>query len=237
MTDGNTPTLRGLQELDLELERIREAIASFEPRLEEVEAPARALEEEITTLRGRLQEMRVEERRLERSADEKRARMRKLQERLNTVRNLREEAAVQAELDLLRRALEGDEQEALTLLDQIRRTEERLEAQEAELAEARAEVEPRREDLLRERKEAEEQLGVLEDRRKNYALRLPREELRLYERIRAGGRSIAVTSLTPDGACGHCFSVVPLQLQQEVRQGRDVIRCEACGVILTPEDS
>jgi predicted nucleic acid-binding Zn-ribbon protein len=36
-----------------------------------------------------------------------------------------------------------------------------------------------------------------------------------------------------DGACGNCFSVIPLQLQNEVRRGGAMVRCEACGVILT----
>jgi predicted nucleic acid-binding Zn-ribbon protein len=45
---------------------------------------------------------------------------------------------------------------------------------------------------------------------------------------------VAIASLTPDGACGHCFSLVPLQVQNEIREGRSMVTCEACGVILTP---
>ena len=41
-----------------------------------------------------------------------------------------------------------------------------------------------------------------------------------------------VAELTVDGACGHCFSMVPLQEQNEIRHGEQLIRCEACGVIL-----
>ena len=50
----------------------------------------------------------------------------------------------------------------------------------------------------------------------------------------AGGREVAVSDLTEDGACGNCFCVVPLQLQHEVRHTEAMIRCEGCGVILTP---
>ncbi len=45
---------------------------------------------------SRLQEMKLDERRLELAVDEKRARVQRLEDRLNQVRNVREEAAVQA---------------------------------------------------------------------------------------------------------------------------------------------
>ena len=237
MTGEHAGTLKGLQDLDLALENTRARVTEFDPLLAEVEEPALALEQEVNTLRGRLQEMRIEERRLELSADERRARMKVLQERLKSVRNLREEAAVQAELDLLRQTLEGEEQEALTLLDQIRRMEERLEELQAAFEEARADVEPRRQALLEEQQAVLAEFARLKEEREAYAGRLPDSALHDYERIRGGGRSVAIAVLTPDGACGHCFSVVPLQVQNEIRDGRVLIPCEACGVLLSPDEA
>lgn len=236
MMDETSGTLKELQDLDLDLEKIRDRIAEFEPLLAEVEAPALALDEEVATLQGRLHDMKVEERRLERTADDRRGRLKMLRDRLKSVRNLREEAAVQAEMDLLQRALEGEEQEALTLLDQIRKTEDRLREQEEAQEVARAQVEPRRAALLEEQREAEEGLARLESRRADYAARIPAPDLRSYERIRGGGRSVAVATLTSDGACGHCFGMIPLQVQNEIRSGRALVPCEFCGVLLSAED-
>jgi uncharacterized protein len=234
MMDDSSGTLKGLQDIDLLLEKARARKAEFDPLLEELDKPAQALEQEVATLQGRLKEMKVEERRLEHAADGRRSRAKMLQERLKSVRNLREEAAVQAELDLVRRAFEGEEQEALTLLDQIRKMETRLNELELAAKAARAEVEPRRAELLSEQQSVAEQLAVLEDRRKVYAARVPGVELRNYERIRGGHRSVAVASLTPDGACGYCFNMVPIQVQNEIRKGASLIPCEACGVLLGP---
>jgi hypothetical protein len=61
---------------------------------------------------------------------------------------------------------------------------------------------------------------------------MPEHELRTYDAIRAGGRRVAVAELTDDGACSNCFGVIPLQLQNEIRHGEALIRCEGCGVIL-----
>ena len=234
--DETSGTLKELQDLDLDLEKIRRRIPELEALLAEVDEPALALEQEVTTLQGRLAEMKVEERRLEHSADDRRARSKTLQERLKAVRNLREEAAARAEIDLLKMALEGDEQEALALLDQIRKMEDRLDELQAALDEARSSVEPRRLELLQEQKNALEEFAVLKDKRKSYTSQVPSQDLQNYERIRGGGRSVAVSPLTPDGACGHCFGMVPIQIQNEVRKGAVSIACEACGVLLSPGD-
>lgn len=234
MTQDSAGSLKDLQEIDLQLEELRVRIAEYDPLLEEVDEPALALEQEVSTLKKRMQEIKIEERRLEHSADDRRARSKKLQERLKGVRNLREEAAVRAELDLLRMALEGDEQEALTLLDQIRKMEDRLEEQETALEEARASLEPRRLELLDGKNKAAEEFSRLEGKRQIYADQVPHKDLHNYERIRGGGRTVAVAPLTGDGACGHCFGMVPLQVQNEVKKGAVNIACEGCGVLLSP---
>jgi len=234
MTEENAGSLKKLQELDLVLETTRARVDEFEPQIAEVEEPALALESELETVQNRLTEMRKEERRLEGSADDRRVRVKKLQERLKSVRNLREEAAVQAELDLLQRSVEADEQEALSLLDQIRKLEDRLETLSQAQTEARAEVEPRRDELLKARASARDELARLREERAAYAARVPERELRSYERIRSGGRTVAVATLTPDGACGHCYGMIPLQVQNEIRSRGRLIPCENCGVLLGP---
>lgn len=234
MATSTGEELKQLQRLDEEIENARRRVSKYDPLLAEVEEPALILESEAENTRSRLKEMKVEERRVEGSADDKRNRMEMLQKRLNEVRNVREEAAVQAELDMVRRALEADEQEALTLLDQIRKLEDRLEEQEAALAEAREEVEPRRNELLSDRDEARATLEELRERRGSFAEAIEDGPRRVYERIRSGGRDVAVAELTFDGACGHCYGMVPLQVRNEIGHGGEMIRCEACGVILTP---
>lgn len=232
MTEHTRSELKHLQHIDNGIHEARQRILDFDPLFAEVEEPALALSSEVTTARSRLQEMKLEERRLELSVEEKRVRIRRLEERLGGVRNLREEAAVSAELDMVRRALQSDEQEAYTLIDQIRKQSSRLTELEASLSEAQAQVDPRMKGLEAERKAAMAELARREEERAAVAQSVDPRQLKLYEGIRAGGKRQAVAELTADGACGHCFGVVPLQLQNEVRHGRSVIRCEQCGVIL-----
>jgi len=232
MTEQSRSDLKHIQRLDNEIQQAHRLIEGFDPRFAEVEEPTAVLSGEVATARTRLQEMKLEERRLELSSEEKRVRVKRLDERLGNVRNLREEAAVSAELDMVRRALQSDEQEAYTLIDQIRKLSSRLTELEASLAEAQAQLEPRMRELVAERDAARADLAAREAERDAFARAVEPRQLRLYEGIRAGGKRQAVAELTADGACGHCFGVVPLQLQNEVRHGRSVIRCEQCGVIL-----
>jgi predicted nucleic acid-binding Zn-ribbon protein len=236
MTEEISGSLKELQDFDLRLEQLGGRVAECDPLLAEVEKPSLDLEQEVETLKGRLKEIELEERRLEHSADDRRSRSKMLKERLSSVRNLREESAVRAEMDLVRMALEGEEKEALTLLDQIRKMEDRLDELRVALDEARASVEPTRLRLLKEKKNVLEELALLKEKRKAYSTRVPSRDLRNYERIRSGGRSVAVAPLTPDGACGHCFGMVPLQIQNEVQKGAVSIACEVCGVLLSAGD-
>ena len=234
--DETYQALLDLQDLDEQLEEAREKVRRFEPELEELDAPVAQAEEEVEAVRKRLEEMKLEARRLERGADDKRAQMAKFEARLERVRNAREEAAARTEIDLIRKAVEADESDAVTLMDQIKRTELKLDELEEKLEALKTETAPKREELLEGRDHASEQLDVLRDKRQNRMVRLSEEAAQLYERIRGGKTRVALAQLTGDGACGHCFSMIPIQEQNEIRRRKALHRCEACGVILYAED-
>jgi uncharacterized protein len=228
--------LLGLQELDDQMAEARDRVHRFGPELEEMEAPVVAAQAEVDALRERLVEMRADVRRLERGAEDKQAQLRKYEERLERVRNAREEAAARTEIDLIRRAVEADEDDALDLMEQVKRYELKLDDLETKLAKLREETAPQIDELQRARDEAESQLSVLEDQRHNKIIRLSGEAARIYERVRSGKTRVTLARLLPDGACGHCFSLIPIQEQRQIRSREALHRCEACGVILYTED-
>ncbi len=235
MTESRA-SLKELQELDQEIALVRDRIGAFAPELESIEAKGVALEGEIGTLEKRLTESKVEERRLEVVAETKRERIGKLGDRLTQVRTVREEAAVNTELDMVKRSLESDEQDVYTLIDQIRRMEERL----AEMTEAftseKDGIEPRKLELLTEQKSAQKKFDQLTGARDGFAESIDERERAMYERIKMGGRDTVVASMTQDGACGSCFQIIPLQIQSVIRNTETLVRCEGCGVIVMPPD-
>lgn len=228
--------LLDLQDLDEKVSQARDQVRHFEPQLEEIEGPIEAAVSEVETVRKRLDEMKAEARRLERGADDKRAQMAKYQARLERVRNAREEAAARAEIDLISKAVEADEADYINLTDQIKRTELKLDELEKALEALREEAAPRRTELMAKKDEAESQLKVLADQRQNKLVRLDDRAGRLYEQIRGGKTRVALAELTVDGACGHCFSMIPIQERNEIKRKEALHRCEACGVILYAGD-
>jgi hypothetical protein len=232
--DDTRSALLELQTMDQAIEEAKRMLTEFGPRFESLEAPVRALEQEIEVTRKRLEELRQSARKLEKGAETKRDRLRVYETRMERVRNLREESAARVELDLIRRATEADETEALETMEQATRTDLKLDDLQRQLDKLRSEATPRREELTRAREDAELQLGVLRDRRENHAIRLDKAALRMYERVRAGRSRTALAPLTSEGACGSCFNILPIQQQSEVRRENSLVRCEACGVILYP---
>ncbi|HSH46205.1 MAG TPA: hypothetical protein VK966_10130, partial [Longimicrobiales bacterium] len=202
-----------LQELDQQMRQARQKVERFEPELEELDAPVREAEKELDSARKRLEEMKAESRRLERSAQDKRGHLEKYEDHLKRARTTREEAAARSEIDLISKAVEADEDDAYALMEQITRMELRVDDLEKKLEAVRSETDPKRQELMTARDEASQQLDVLEDQRKNRLVRLNDDDARLYQRISGGKSGIAMAELTPDGACGHCFSMIPLQEQ------------------------
>ncbi|MGH7501373.1 MAG: zinc ribbon domain-containing protein [Longimicrobiales bacterium] len=230
--DDLRSALLALQQLDNEIARASASLEEYAPQLAEIDRPVATLETEIATARTRLEELRAQVRRLESAAEMKRHRLKQYETRMERVRNAREEAAARTEIDLIRRAVEADETEALELMEQATRTDLKVDDLEKNLTKARAEIAPRKEALLNARTESATNLGILQDQRENHAIRLDKPSLRLYERVRAGRAAVVLAPMTAEGACGHCFNTLPLQEQSEIRLGSILRRCEACGVIL-----
>ncbi|MGH7476527.1 MAG: zinc ribbon domain-containing protein [Longimicrobiales bacterium] len=226
-----------LQDLDREIHGAQQRLAAFTPQMEEVEAPLKLLESELEAVRNQLETARKEARRLERSADENRQRVERYEERLMRVRDMRGEAAARTELDLIQRALEADEQDAINMLDQVRRAELKGDDLAKKIDELRSEVDPRLREILEQRAVIEAELSDLLGRRQEQTGALDAPVRQMYERARGGRARMVLAALTLDGACGHCFSMVPIQRQAEIRDSGALVRCEECGVILYHEES
>lgn len=231
-------TLRELQEIDNRIKRAKERVLAFEREIEEVEQPALELETELERLRARLGELEGEDRRLARALEQNRERRARLDERAARVRNLREESAVSAEMEMVRRALANDEQESLAVLDQIRRLADRAGILEKEFEETRAAVEPREAELRADQARAAEEVGEREQQRAQHVASMDSALRKLYEGASRDGSREAVAELDDD-ACGRCYAIVPLQQLHRARAG-ETEQCEACGVIIVdsslPED-
>jgi uncharacterized protein len=155
--------------------------------------------------------------------------------RLEQVRNPKEASTLMAELDLARSVMAKEENEwvrsaeSVSQLELKAKNEERnlqaIEAAQApersQVAERRAKLEAERDDALRVR---DASAGQIE------------KPLRLrYDRLRKTRLGDVVVPLA-GGACGSCYTAVPLNRRSQIRAGIVVDACEACGAILYPPE-
>ena len=230
-------SLLELQDLDREIAKAKRRVAEAEAELEEAVKPITDLEKEVETLGKDLEDTRTKARRLENAAEQKRDRLKQYEERMNRVRNAREEAAVQTEVDLVRKAAETDESEALQTMEAATRKELRASDLATKLESTRKVIEPQKTELTQKKEEAAAALAALQDRRTSRIDALEPTAREAYIRATGGKKNQIVAALTRDGACGNCYSMLPLQKQSEVRAATRIVRCEFCGVILHPGDA
>src|SRR5688500_4214814 len=224
--------LMALQELDSEIDRAEKDLAGCTPRLEQLDGPVQALQREMDVLRVKVDDMRAQVQKLEANAEQKRERMKQYQERLVKGSSTQKNAALRAELDLVRKALDADVNDMKQLSEQATRNDLKLDDLRRQADKLGADAQPHRDELLFAKLEAEEQLEQRRERRENQAVRPDQKSRRLYERLRTGRTRTVLAPLTAEGAGGNCCNVLPVQEQAMVRKAAVLHRCEACGVIL-----
>lgn len=230
-------SLLQLQELDQEIAKAEARVAAFKPKLEELRGPLTGLEKEVTQTRSKLDELRAQQKKLELGAENKREKLRLFQERVEKSKSIRDEAATRTEMDLIRRAIESELEDAKDTTDQVRRSDMKLDDLHKALSKASEDINPRVTEMEGERSAAEGELAQLQRNRNSIAEQIDKASLRLYERVRTGKRRQALAQLTADGACSSCYNVLPMQEQVEIRNATTLRRCEACGVILYTTDA
>ncbi len=160
---------------------------------------------------------------------------RKLQEgrrkRIEVSRPGKDTAALMAELDLSRQVLAREESDWF-------RAQEAVQAQEARVAEAEAQVEALRaeqveprEALAARRSELESERAVALEARDTSAAAVAKPLRSRYERLRGSRAPVAVVALAGD-ACGACYTAVPMNRRAQMRMTGVVDGCEGCGVML-----
>ena len=227
-------SLLQLQEIDQQISQAESRLNALTPRITELRSPLTNIEKESGDVRTQLEKLRHHVRKLEHGADNKRQRLKAFEEKAQKSRR-HDEAAVKAEMDLIRGAVEAEVAELDETNNQVRRTDMKLEDLAKTASKVEAEIAPQLEEIEGERKSILSELDELRQRRERQSASMDKAAVRLYDRVRTGKRA-ALAPLTPDGACGSCYNQVPVQEQTEIRLANGIRRCEACGVILYATD-
>ena len=226
--------LLNLQAKDKVVMDIEAGIRALEPELEALDQELEGATAELDAAGTRAQEADQRRRDLEAKIEGYRLMQERRRQKLEWVRGAKEASTLMAELDLARTVLAKEEAEWVRSADRVQEAQSIVSEHEARIAEIREAQAPKREEIAAKVAELDEQLKVATADRQEAAKHVVPQLKERYDRIRQGRAPLALYALQ-NGACGHCFTAVPLHRRQKLLGGQMTEPCEACGVLLYDE--
>jgi hypothetical protein len=226
----------------LDLQSKDGAVGEVERRLEALEGEIAALDQALQRAREGLDAARRAAADGARRRDELEVKIesyRVLQERrrlrLEHVRNPKEASTLMAELDLAQSVMAKEESDWLRTAETVGQLEAKAQEEERGVATFEESQAPERTRLATRRAELDaEREGAVSDREAS-ASQLDRQLRTRYDRLRRARAADVVVPLV-GGACGACYTSVPLNRRSQIRTGSVLAGCEACGAILYPPE-
>jgi predicted nucleic acid-binding Zn-ribbon protein len=225
--------LYGLQEIDLEMDSKRTALADAEERMgesEEVQAAA----EEVEQRQVIVDELRKRLRAAEWEVDDVASKIQPLEKRLygGSVRNPKELADIEEDVHALQSRKRSLEDRALDVMSELEEAEKALGAAQAELTALADSWREEQADLSEQQETLKAALSGLEAQQTERRRLLDAETLTLYDALRSAHQGRAVVKVER-GTCGGCRISLPMNILQKARGGGDTfVRCTSCERIL-----
>ena len=220
--------LRALQEVDrqrIDAERERRSITE---RVDQLAAMLADLEREQTDKRDKLREAERWYKEREKELKEDNEKIKRAQARLNALAKAKEYAAVQREIESLRRGNTQKEEEILKLLAVMEEFKRAVEEEEGKLVAMRAELEGERSSTDARVKELDDRINGLASEHAGYERGIPVDTLTRYRRIQRALQGVAVVQVNARGSCGGCHRQLPPQLYNILLRQDSLQVCPYC---------
>ncbi|KPJ86349.1 MAG: hypothetical protein AMS18_15760 [Gemmatimonas sp. SG8_17] len=227
--------LLNLQEKDRAVTMVEEQLSALQPEIEVLDAALTQVEERLALAQKNAGDAEARRAELEERIESYRVMQERRRQKLEWVRGAKEAATIMAELDLARSVLAKEETDWIRSADKVQEAEQALAEMQQQVEETRGTQEPTRQELAARSGELEAELARARRERDEAAKHIDPGLLDLYQKILRGRAPQALYPLR-GGACGHCFTSVPLHRRQQIEAGQSVEPCEACGVLVYNAD-
>jgi predicted nucleic acid-binding Zn-ribbon protein len=223
--------LRKLQAQDHNVVKLERRLAAIPKRLAEIETDLGRLEILLNVERSKLEESRKFKARLEISRQEDEDTVAASKTRLNGIKNARELAAAQREVESARRSAQNRVEEIADLDKAIEAAQVRIVQVEESLTQLRGQCSGEVERLNSEKATLEEAVAKHAQARKAASSRVERSLLSEYERIRGRAGGVAFVPVR-EQRCGGCKIQVAHRVYVALRAADSIPTCESCGRML-----
>ncbi len=228
-------SLYDLQQIDSQLDSYAARLGEIEAQLADDQAVQTALAEAEAAEQA-LEEAQKALRLAEQAVKDQYLKIKQSQDRLYSgkVTNPKELEDIQNEIDALKRYREVLEERLLEAMLVADEAEENYHQAQDQLESARAQRSQKVAKLKGEKKQIEQQVAQLGEKRGNQIANIDEADLETYEKLRVKRGGVAVAKVANQG-CSACGATLGTAAYQDARSPSQVTFCETCGRILFTE--
>ncbi|MGE0883209.1 MAG: zinc ribbon domain-containing protein [Blastocatellales bacterium] len=223
--------LISLQDVDVEIKRLRAEIDSLPVKREELESRFAAENKEFLDLKQHLNDTISQKRLIEEELDNEQRKMEKFKADLMKATNEREYSTAVREIDVAKKAISALETEVLKLMEQVEKLEAQVNERTPEIETQRVGLQSQLSNIESLVKAHEEKLRLLLAERAPMIETLGSETRATYDRMSKIKSGLALAEAR-DYKCLACRMTIRPQVFNDIRRGEQLITCENCGRIL-----
>lgn len=231
-TERNLQLLLELQEIDKQISEIFQLrgglpheVTKLEDELTHLVSQAKAYQEEMANAEQQITGLRIKIKDIE-------AMVKRYEDQQVNVRNNREYDAITKEIELHRLDIQLVEKKIKEHYERIEKNKQSLTELNKVIEKADKNLKTKQEDLNAIIGESQEDEKKLSDKRKKLQAGIDKSLLQTYEKIKEHVRNKLAVVMVKGGACEGCFTIIYPQLQAEIKEKRQILKCEHCGRIL-----
>lgn len=240
MSRDNLAALERLQTIDLQIEGLRKDADEVPARLSELDGAVAVARSAADLERGRLADRERARSKVENTLAEDRERVKKWEERLPLLKHPREFAALQREVDGLRRTIEDNEELIVRIRDDESSIKASVKSLESELSAREKALSAESKSLKSKEAELAGQMNELGESRAAAEANVEARLLSTYRAVRrrhSGPALVEAVGAGGNGSCSGCHRRLQVQMYHSLLAG-EVAQCPSCGrLIFAPSNA
>ena len=220
-----------LQDYDIKIEKIKEQVSSAPKRVEERQKELEDKKTETDLKKKAFVELNSLKKEKESLLDSREKAIGKHSLELNSVKSNDTYKALLLEIEKAKADKSVVEDEILMLMDKIDSEAVIVKKAESELRESEQKIKSEIAEIESSANKAEEEIKTLEKEREEYKLKVNKNILDQYERIREGRNGQGICVIDAE-SCGGCGMVLRPQLINQAQKCHELVFCDNCSRIL-----
>ncbi len=220
-----------LQNIDSELQFIRDLRGNLPHQIEMLYKQLKEVENNYNEKKTRLKQIKKEKGLTQVEIEDLIKKKQKYQTQLYEVTNNKEYDAVTSEIDEVDAAINENENKVISLMEEEEILIAELDKHKNELTILKENFKKKELELGQKNAKTEKEELTLNDKKNSLVSNIENKYLSLYDRIRNAKGGLAVVPIQR-GSCGGCSKKLPPQKILEIRSMKRLHVCEVCGRIL-----